>query len=141
MTNQKNSAPQRGSGKRNSYSTNITGVHHAAVNVSDMERSIAFYRQFGFQPLFPTQTYSGKDLDKTFNVKGAKLRSALLRGKDGSTIELLQYLRPRGRPYNRRNSDIGNMHVAFRVHDIDRAYAKLKKNVLQFNSEPSTVKK
>jgi catechol 2,3-dioxygenase-like lactoylglutathione lyase family enzyme len=83
--------------------------------------------------------YSGKELDKIVNVKGSKLRTALLKAKDGTMVELLQYLQPQGRAYEGRNYDTGSMHIAFRVPDIERAFAKFK-NTLQFNSEPSTVK-
>ncbi|MDA4130261.1 MAG: VOC family protein [Thaumarchaeota archaeon] len=114
------------------------GVHHMGVTVSNLERSIDFYKQLGFRLLFSPLQYSGKDLDRSLNVEGAKLRSAMLKAGDGTMIELLQYLEPEGRAYDRRNCDTGSMHIAFRVPDIERAFSEFKKTV-HFNSEPSTV--
>ena len=105
-----------------------------------MEKSIGFYTRLGFRLLFPPLLYSGKELDKIVDTKDSKLLSALLKAKDGTMIELLQYLQPRGRASEGRNYDTGNMHIAFRVSDIEKAFAKFK-NTGHFNSEPSTVKK
>jgi catechol 2,3-dioxygenase-like lactoylglutathione lyase family enzyme len=114
---------------------NVLGVHHVGITVSDLERSIAFYTKFGFQLLFSPLSYSGKQLDKALDVEGAKLRSALLKASDGTMVEMLQYLEPKGRLHKGRNYDTGKLHIAFRVPDIERAVAEFKKTV-HFNSKP-----
>jgi catechol 2,3-dioxygenase-like lactoylglutathione lyase family enzyme len=114
------------------------GIHHMGVTVSNLERSIDFYTRLGFRLLFSPLQYSGKDLEKSLNVEGAKLRSAMLKASDGTMVELLQYLEPEGRALDRRNCDLGSMHIAFRVPDIETAFSEFKKTV-HFNSEPSTV--
>jgi catechol 2,3-dioxygenase-like lactoylglutathione lyase family enzyme len=114
------------------------GVHHVGITVSDLERSIAFYTKLGFQLLFSPLSYSGKQLDKALNVEGTKLRSALLKANDGTMVEMLQYLEPKGRLNKGRNYDTGKLHIAFRVPDIERAFTEFKKTA-HFNSKPLTV--
>jgi catechol 2,3-dioxygenase-like lactoylglutathione lyase family enzyme len=116
----------------------VHGLHHVGVTVSDLDRSLRFYTGLGFILLHSPLLYSGKDLDMMVNVEGSELRTALLRAEDGTMIELVQYLEPKGREYHGRNCDTGSMHISFRVSDIDAIFAEMK-NKVHFNSEPSTV--
>ena len=117
----------------------LTGLHHIAVNVSDIEKSIKFYQEvLGFKLLFPPQESSGAELEKAVKVPDAKLKYAMLQvGND--CIELLQYVEPIGKPYDRMNCDTGNLHIAFRVSDIDKTYAELKEKGVKFNSPPNRI--
>jgi lactoylglutathione lyase len=55
----------------------------------------------------------------------------------GNTIvELLEYRSPRGRAQDRGNNDVGAMHIAFEVDDIEDAYRKLRAKGVNFNSPP-----
>lgn len=54
-------------------------------------------------------------------------------------IELLQYVEPSGKPYDRMNCDTGNLHIAFRVPDIEKTYATLKERGVKFNSPPNNI--
>jgi len=83
--------------------TSIKGVHHIAINVTDMKKSIKFYQDtLGMKPLFEPQEGSGSDLEKAVKLPGAKLLFVMLQcGED--CVELIQYLNPRGSPYDRRN--------------------------------------
>jgi len=119
----------------------IIGIHHAAINVVDMKRSIKFYTEImNLKLVVSPRTYSGRELDHVINVKNARVKGALLMAEDGSILELLQYLSPVGRPYDRRNCDLGNMHLAFRVKDISKIYDRLTNSEVRFNTRPSTVK-
>lgn len=114
----------------------IAGVHHIAINVSDWERSGRFYRDvLGFEQLFEPGEGAGEELEEATRVPGARLRFAMFRVGD-DCVELIQYLSPEGRPYDRRNCDVGNMHLAFRVPDMDEAYAELQDRGVKFNSPP-----
>lgn len=114
-------------------------MHHIAINVSDIEKSIKFYQGvLGFKLHFPPQEASGAELEKAAKVPNAKLKYTML--QTGNTyVELIQYLNPRGKPYDRMNCDTGNLHIAFRVPDIDKAYTELKERGVKFNSPPKNI--
>lgn len=117
----------------------IKGVHHIAINVADMKQSLKFYQDIlDMKSLFDPQEGSGSDLEKAVKLPGAKLLFAMLQcGED--CVELIQYLNPLGRPYDRRNCDTGNTHLAFRVADIDEAYIELKAKGVKFNGPPVKI--
>jgi catechol 2,3-dioxygenase-like lactoylglutathione lyase family enzyme len=117
----------------------LSGVHHIAVNVSDIDKSIRFYEKIlGFKLLFSPQEGSGEELEKAVKVPAAQLKYAMLQ-TENVVVELIQYLNPIGKPYDRSNCDTGNMHLAFRVSDIDDAYAKLKERGVTFNGPPVKI--
>lgn len=119
--------------------TILAGVHHIAINVSDIKKLKKFYQEvLGLKLLFPPQEGSGAELEKAVNVPRAKLKYAMLQAGD-TCVELIQYLNPIGKPYDRKNCDTGNMHLAFRVSDIDKAYAELKKKGVKFNNPPVKI--
>jgi len=117
----------------------IAGVHHIAINVKDMKKSMRFYREvLGFEPMFPPQEGFGAKLEEAVRVPNAKLKYVMLQA--GNTcVELIQYLNPIGKPYDRRNCDTGNMHLAFHVSNIDKAYAELTEKGVKFNGPPVKI--
>lgn len=117
----------------------IKGVHHIAINVTNMEQSLKFYQHvLGLRPLFEPQEGSGSNLEKAIRVSGAKLKYAML--QSGETfVELIQYLSPKGKPYDRKNCDTGNMHLAFCVSNIDETFAELKEKGVKFNAPPMKI--
>lgn len=54
-------------------------------------------------------------------------------------VELIQYINPKGKPYNMSECDTGNMHIAFRVTDIYKIYKTLKQKGVKFKSPPNEV--
>ena len=113
-------------------------VDHVAVNVTDMEKSLKFYHEvLGLKIIFQTER-SGSDLDRALNAPGAKLRYSYLQA-DNTCIGLIQYVNPAGKSYDRKTCDTGIMHLAFRVPDIEKAYAQLKEKGVRFNSSPVKI--
>jgi catechol 2,3-dioxygenase-like lactoylglutathione lyase family enzyme len=99
-------------------------MNHAAIIVSDLERSIAFYRDvLGMEVLF-----SGIDdgsVVKALNYPGAELNYANLRLNDGE-IELLELPALSGDPCQCPPNSPGKMHVCFEVDDIEATVHELK---------------
>jgi catechol 2,3-dioxygenase-like lactoylglutathione lyase family enzyme len=118
----------------------IRGVHHTCITVSDLEQSIAFYRDLLGLELVMTEESerSGDDRSKSLGVPAAKVRLALLRAP-GAQIELIEYVTAQGRPYDRNNNDIGAVHIAFQVDDVDAVYQSLLDHGVRFTAPPSTV--
>lgn len=111
----------------------ITGVHHFALTVSDMERSLAYYRDlFGLEPI------SDREVDRDYveritGVPGAHVRIVHLRGY-GVQLELLQYLRPAGATAARALPDAGSAHVCFVSDDLEADAARLREAGVPFRS-------
>ena len=105
------------------------------ITVSDMERSVAFYGGvLTFQKISDVELV-GDDVEHLFGVFGARVH--LVRMKlGGETIELVQFLAPRGRPIpiDSHSNDLWFQHIAVIVSDMDRAYAVLRRNSVEFAS-------
>ena len=114
----------------------IEGVHHSNITVSDLDRALAFYKDV----LGLTFLYKLKTTSSGVGLEGANRWIAVLKAGD-DIVELIQYVAPRGRPYNMRICDAGCNHLAFRVSDIYRAYDELRKKGVKFKSAPNEVAK
>jgi catechol 2,3-dioxygenase-like lactoylglutathione lyase family enzyme len=118
----------------------VKGVHHTCITVSDLERSIRFYRDMLGLELVMTEESerSGDDRSESLGVTGAKVRLAILRAGDAQ-VELIEYVTAKGRPYDRKNNDVGAMHIAFQVEDIDAIYQRMLDHGVRFTSPPATI--
>ena len=98
----------------------VLRLSHIGLCVSDLERSVAFYRD---ALLFSEQSaldVSGAEADTLLDLEGVKLRAVYLE-RDGTRIELLRFDSPSGsgdpgpRPVNR----LGLTRLSLRVDDLD----------------------
>ena len=100
----------------------ITGIHHAEIAVTDIERSIAFYRDVIGLELVDKSGEVTVDPPEAVGLAEEKVKVIVAFLKAGDdTIELHQYLSPVGRCYNRRSCDPGVGHIALTVPDIEEA--------------------
>jgi catechol 2,3-dioxygenase-like lactoylglutathione lyase family enzyme len=110
----------------------VQSVDSVTINVSDLDRSVAFYRDvLGFTPVGEHEFY-GDAYEHLYGVFGLRARTARLRLGD-EAIELTQFLAPRGRPapYDSRANDRWFQHLAIIVSDIDRGYARLREHKVE----------
>jgi catechol 2,3-dioxygenase-like lactoylglutathione lyase family enzyme len=95
--------------------------------VSDMERSIEFFEKaLTFEKISDVEV-AGDAYERLQGVFPLRMRVVRLRlGEE--TIELSEYLAPRGRPIpiDSRSNDHWFQHVAIIVSDMERAYAHLR---------------
>ena len=97
----------------------IIAADHTGITVANLERSLAFWRDvLGFELSHrPHQT--GALASEITGIPGAEISIAVLKGY-GHKIELLEYLAPTEREHFRpRPCDIGSVHVAFVVDNLD----------------------
>lgn len=120
----------------------IKGIHHVSRGVSDMDRSLTFYRDLlGMDVVLDTEM-SGDMLDKEVGLAGAHIRFVLLQGQgEMPYLELLQYYAPPGESYplTATPADVGAHHISLIVADIDEAYRTLSAAGVRFNYPPQEV--
>lgn len=110
-------------------------VDSIGLTVSDLDRSIDFYTKvLDFQKV-TEEELAGDEIERRQGVFGVRLRRARLTLGD-ETIELTEYLAPRGRPapVDARSNDRWFQHVAIIVSDMDRAYTRLRLHRVQHAS-------
>ena len=122
----------------------LTGILHTGLTVSDLDRSIAFYRDLLGLELITQWDSSQPYLRTVVGYPDAELRIALLRlpasdGAPGHHIELLEYRRPRGSRGDANTYNPGNGHVAFMVDDLAATYAQLRARGVRFKSAPVDI--
>jgi len=101
-------------------------LHHTGLTVSDLERSLHFWRDaMGMEELFQ-QEKEGGYLEAIVREPGAHVRMAHLAfGGEGPRIELFQYLAPSGGPHLSRPADQGFVHVCIACEDLDERMKRL----------------
>jgi catechol 2,3-dioxygenase-like lactoylglutathione lyase family enzyme len=113
----------------------VTAVESIAVTVSDMDRSVAFYKEvLNFAQVSDVEV-SGDDYEHLYGVFGARIRIVRLKLGD-EYLQLEQFIAPSGRtiPVDSKSNDRWFQHVAIIVSDMDRAYAWLREHHVQHAS-------
>lgn len=102
-------------------SVRVSSIGHTGITVSDLDRSVRFYRDvLGFKVSEPVRC-AGEMFEKVTGVPGAEIEVAFVRAP-GHIIELLCYRKPEGRVRSTlRSCDPGFWHLALKVSDIERA--------------------
>jgi catechol 2,3-dioxygenase-like lactoylglutathione lyase family enzyme len=123
----------------------LAEIFHTGLTVSDLDRSVAFYRDVLGLELVSQWDSSQPYLRTIVGFPDADLRIALLRlpttatGRSGHHVELLEYRTPRGARGDARTCNPGNGHIAFLVDDLDAAYAELSAKGVRFKSAPVEI--
>lgn len=118
----------------------IESVYHTGFTVSDIERSIEFYRGVLGLQLYRRQQGTAPYLSTITGFAGARLEIALLRTPDGEgMLELLQYVSHPAPPTDRATNRPGNGHLCFKVADIHEACAELRQRGVHLISDPVEI--
>jgi glyoxylase I family protein len=119
----------------------IISADHTGVTVSNLERSLAFWRDIlGFE-LSHTAHQTGELAREITGVAGAELKLAVLKAPGGHKIELLEYLGPpdRMKHADRRPCDVGSVHVALRVNDLNAVLQRIASSGWKTAGKPQTL--
>ena len=126
----------------------ITGVQTTALTVSDMQRSVAFYRDlFGFKVVVELPPAAERQRwdqyhEQVCQIKGAQILVNYLEAPDGkSSLELIEYLKPKNPAPRRRGiEEPGVAIVPFGVKDSNAAVKKLRAAGVEVLSDPVPYK-
>jgi lactoylglutathione lyase len=118
----------------------VDGIYHVGFTVSNIERSIEFYRDVLGMSLYRRQQGTAPYLSTITGFEGVRLEVALLTTPDGSgMLELLQYVSHPGAPTDRATNRPGNGHLCFKVSDIAAACEELRRKGTRLISEPAEI--
>ena len=115
----------------------MKAVRHTGIVVTDMNKSLEFYRDLlGLKPVADFEE-RGEYIDTLCNMSSVRLRMVKLLADDGGMVELLHYVsHPMSRAEDNKLCEIGPTHMAFTVDSIDETYARLSAAGVKFNSPP-----
>jgi catechol 2,3-dioxygenase-like lactoylglutathione lyase family enzyme len=100
--------------------------NHVGISVTDMERSIAFYRDlFGLEPLMEIMPFGGEQFEAIMDIPGVTGRICMI-GKNDLQLELFEFPDARAKDPEYPVSDRGISHFGFEVDDIAETYARLE---------------
>ena len=116
-------------------------VHHTGYTVSDLDRSLSFYRDLLGCEVIATQEKQGGYLAAIVGYPDAHVRMAHLRAPGGEhVIELFEYLSPAGERPAVEPRNVGASHLCFLVSDLRALYDQLvERGVTSFVSPPVEV--
>lgn len=119
----------------------IISADHTGITVSNLERSLAFWRDvIGFE-LSHTAHQSGELAKEITGVSGAELKLGVVKAPGGHKIELLEYLEPADRKkVNLRPCDVGSIHVALVVSDLDAVLTHIAASGWKAAGKPQVLK-
>jgi len=105
----------------------VERVTHVGIGVSDLDRSLRFYRDLlGFVRLSELEI-GGEPTDRLLELEGSHLRAVYLE-RDGLRLELLFFAAPARRRDRlpRAMDDLGFTHLSLRVSDLDALLRELR---------------
>jgi catechol 2,3-dioxygenase-like lactoylglutathione lyase family enzyme len=114
---------------------NVTGLLHININCSDFDRSRKFYEMLGFKVLMPVLPEGSGDVAAAVGMTSYTLRGALMKHRDGSVIDLLEWQEPGDAtpPYERLNH-LGLGRIAFVTTNIEADIEFLRAAGVEFLS-------
>lgn len=105
----------------------IQRLTHLGICVSDLERSVRFYRDVLECEEIGRLDLEGGHADTVNSMEGVHVRAVYLE-RDGWRIELIEFAKPGciGEPEPRPMNQLGLTHLSFRVDDLDAVCEKLE---------------
>ncbi len=112
-------------------------VNHVGISVTDVDKSIEFYRDGLGLTVFQDHIVSGPDVDENCHVKDGKFRMVLLIDTGGNAIELWGWInpKPKVRPAEHcLHNSVGIIEVGLMVDDLDAVEKRLNNKGYEFRN-------
>ena len=115
----------------------IRSLGHVALSVSNMKRSLEFYRDLLGMEVLMELDASDDRIGRVIGVPGAKCHIVHLK-LGNAVLELFEYYSPTGqnKAKSMRQCDHGLIHIGFEVTDFHKHVEQLKKNNVKLLGEP-----
>ena len=114
----------------------VNKIRHTGIVVDDLSKSLRFYRDLlGFEVVKRAKE-NGPYIERILALGNASVTTVKMTSHDGQMIELLSYTTPSEKKQERKINDVGLSHIALAVIDIDCEYERLRKESVEFISNP-----
>ena len=115
----------------------IKGINHIGISVSNLDRSIEFYRELLGLEVAVRRVFEGAQYERLLALRGTRGTVALLKSHNAQ-IELFEFTNPSPKPGdpNRPVCDHGITHICVEVTDIEGEYERLKAAGVTFHCNP-----
>ena len=123
----------------------VKSIWHFCFTVSNLTRSLAFYRDMLGFSVVHVQRQANSYTRKLVGHPEADLKVALLRlpgqpaPASGHQLELIEYVSPVGKRIELETPNPGVSHLALEVDDIQRMYKRFSELGVRFKSEPVAI--
>lgn len=117
----------------------IKSTEHFSFTVSNLNDSLHFFCDLLGLKATPVVEIDDEDLQKIVGIPGARLRLSLVQVPGDKNIELIEYVKPKGKRLDLKVCNAGVAHLAFVVDDIQKMYDDLSKKGVKFNNPPVLV--
>ncbi|MCY3806346.1 MAG: VOC family protein [bacterium] len=104
----------------------VVAFNHFNVTVSDMDRSLVFWRDLLGLDLLGRGIVEYRHLDEIVGLENTRIEWAELALPGGGMIEVFRYHRPVGSAVRPRIPDPGCTHVCLEVEGLDRLVERLR---------------
>lgn len=112
-------------------------IRHMGIVVSNMDKSLYFYRDLLGLNIVADANESANYIDKMLRLKNVKVHTIKMSSDHGkSLVELLHFKSHGAKNRNIKPFSLGPTHIAFEVYNLDKEYNKLKKAGVVFNAPP-----
>ncbi len=118
--------------------SSVNVMDHVSVTVSDMDRSLAFYRDLLGMEEIERHLLEGKTISKMAGKDDVVMQVVRLEAPEtpGMLLDLQEYVQPKGKVSDGKLGDVGHSHICFGVPNLAEAYRELKEEGVTFVSEP-----
>jgi catechol 2,3-dioxygenase-like lactoylglutathione lyase family enzyme len=113
-------------------------MNHASFTVSNIEKSIEFYRNILGLKLLDTSIRGVDFSEQVTGIKGADLKIAYFEANN-CRVELIEYLAPKGKNIDTSTCNIGSAHICFNVDNFTKFVNNLKNNKVKFSGEVCVI--
>jgi len=121
----------------------VEGVNHVGFGVSDMDKTIEFYKKLEFGEIIMDIPYevSSYAMATMLPTPAPKMRIVMMANYQGAWIEPIQLAtRPEPPALKKAWGHLGSMEFGVGVTNIEKAYNELQDKGISFLSTPQTVK-
>ena len=109
-------------------------LYHVGLTISDLDRSIAFYRDAVGMALEYRSAVASEAFDKLIAIDGIRIDFAYLTLGD-FRLQLIEYVNGGGEKLGLGHNKVGNPHISLWVDDVEGQYARLHALGVDITSE------
>jgi catechol 2,3-dioxygenase-like lactoylglutathione lyase family enzyme len=104
----------------------VTGTLHTGLTVSDLERSLAFWRDLLELEVVMERVMDAPYVGEMVGYPGVEMRAAILRVPGGHQVELIEYVNVDGARIDGATGNPGAAHICLNVTDVAELHRRLK---------------